>query len=161
MKHRTCVQLGGTSSAVSLANSLLLDGEAVALVLDSDSIDESDIEERRIVYRDALRRGGARGSGHVFLVAPESEALFFADRAFVERVLGPVDERTLLLGRVKPSRVIADKLGPNGRDLMLRRLEQDGSGASAIARDEIVQQVAGFLREPRSWKAPGAPALTF
>lgn len=157
-----CAAAGGQSSALSLARSLIFDRpDAVALVLDSHSVDEDSVEEQRIVWRDLLLRGGVRGPAQVFLTAPEAEALLFEHREFVERALGPLDERTLLLGKIKPRRVVEERLGHGGREEMLRRLDGDPQAATAIARTEIVTQVADFLRRPHYWRPSAAPALSF
>ena len=78
---------GGMDSARSLARSLLASRQRpVALVVDADTSDQLEVQERVDFLDYYLRQGAGATRFGVFAAVPEIEVLFFEDRAFVERI---------------------------------------------------------------------------
>ncbi len=102
------VKSGGWSAADSLARSYLVDGQHdVALVVDADTYDPSAVEARRRFLTHSLASVALRTRWQVFVIAPEIEALLFADRHTLEELIGrAVSDSEFQEGRFEPKQVL-------------------------------------------------------
>ncbi len=75
----------GDMSALSLARSYCLKGDyQVLLVIDSDTLDEGKIREKRNFAEHYFKMVTSPSKFKVVMLVPELEALFFADKKFIE-----------------------------------------------------------------------------
>ena len=74
----------GPSSALSLARSYYAQGKRVLIVLDSNTVDEESILERKAFVESALQMLGSGAEAKVILGVPGLDALLFTDKDFIE-----------------------------------------------------------------------------
>jgi hypothetical protein len=84
------VAAGGLSSGVkSMARSLVVRRQApVAIVIDADSMDLDQVEERRRTTEEIVKGVASGTPVKVILAVPMIEAIFFQDIALLTRILG-------------------------------------------------------------------------
>lgn len=116
------VKAGGWSGADSLARSYLADGRHnVALIVDADAYEPEQVEERRKFLRASLGSVALRTRWEVFVVAPEIEALLFADRHALEDLVGQtVSDAEFQEGKFEPKKVLMSLLSGKNRASFFR-----------------------------------------
>ncbi len=94
----------GYSSAISLAKSIFLNGNArVLLVLDSDTTDENEIKEKGNYIKNTFNLISSDSEYKLFYLVPEIEALFFVDKNFIEKTFAiQMNEREFELSKSNP-----------------------------------------------------------
>ncbi len=98
----------GKSSALSTARTFLKTrGIPTAIVIDSDSVDSTQIEETKETY-DMLLRQASDGTPYKLLInVPEMEVVFFKDKAiFFDIFHRTIDDRDMIKGQYEPKHVI-------------------------------------------------------
>ncbi len=137
----------GWSSAMSLAGSILsVKARPVALVVDSDSEDESAIEERRAFTRSFLRRTSVRVPFEVFLAVPEIEAVLFQSHSLIRRLVGrDIPGGEFEMARLRPKKWLAAAgiRFPKETAPLLDRLTEDD--LAAIRSHELIRGLTEFL----------------
>lgn len=100
---------GDRSSAESLARTYLLDGRAVALVLDADTRNPDRIAEQHLVLSESLREVSATGRFKVLLAVPELEEIFFEAPGNTALIFHkPLPDEQWLRSRYEPRKVLAE-----------------------------------------------------
>ena len=112
----TIVSAGGRSSADALARSYLVNGDNnVAFVLDADTLDHNQVEERRQFYHQSLKQVALRSKWRVVMMVPEIEALFFRKPSVLESLVGrTITEEEVIQGRFNPKQTFARLFGGLG-----------------------------------------------
>jgi hypothetical protein len=141
------VQAGGYSAADSLARSILVDSKSrVALVVDADAIDRSQVEQRRRVLEHSLGQAGTRDRWQVTMFTPTIEAVLFRNRSVIEAAVGhPVSDADMIRGEYEPKRILKSLLPdyPNG-SLLIKRL--DSTDLTALRNQPEIREIVQFLR---------------
>ena len=144
------VKSGGWSAADSLARSYLVDGQHdVALVVDADSYDPRMVEERRRFLTHSLASVALRTRWQVFVIAPEIEALLFADRRTLEELIGrAVSEAEFQEGRFEPKKVLRKLLSGKSRTHFFEeRLPQ--VDLTPLQKQQEIEHLRRFLNGAR------------
>jgi len=129
------------------------------LLLDSDTLEERLLMERRHTVEGILDRGHGRTPYRLILAIPQVEAILFSDRAGLEKAVGrKIAELDWFEARFRPRAVFRRLLGD--RDYTQAALEMidalDDAALRRMARHSIVQEIRGFIaevREPASKRA--------
>ena len=104
----------GYSSAISLAKSIFINGNArVLLVLDSDTTDENEIKEKENYIKNTFNLISSDSDYKVLYLVPEIETLFFVDKSFIENIFTiQMNDREFELSKSNPKSSIK-KLAKN------------------------------------------------
>ena len=107
-QEATIVSAGGRSSADALARSYLVNGDNnVAFVLDADTLDHHQLEERRQFYHQSLKQVALRSKWRVVMMVPEIEVLFFRKPSVLESLVGrTITEEEIIQGRFNPKQTL-------------------------------------------------------
>ena len=129
-------------SARSLARSLLASRQRpVALVVDADTSDQLEVQERVDFLDYYLRQGAGATRFGVFAAVPEIEVLFFEDRAFVERIAQEhFSERAWELAKRHPKDCLTG--GPTIEALLA---DLPGETLHKIQQHALVRDLTEFL----------------
>jgi hypothetical protein len=102
------VAAGGWSSADSLARSYLIHGDTnVALVVDADTTDPSQVEDRKRFLHMSLGEISSSAMWKVFVIDPEIERLLFEDHDVVEALVGrPISDTDFVSASFEPKAVL-------------------------------------------------------
>lgn len=140
------------SSAISLACSILATEHIpVALVLDTDTIDSSEVREDRDFLQMTLGEAAFGTQFAVFLAVPEIEILFLADWEFVSHQIGknkqdfsPIE---IEYAQLQPKKFLFSQLEdmpyPQALTQLLARM--DGRTLSRIRQYPLVRDLSAFL----------------
>lgn len=150
IQQQTAVVVGGgranlTSSARTL---LVTKRKPLALLIDSDTLDENSVVERRRETEGLLRAVSGGVPFKVFVIVPAIEALLFRVSAAVERITGKkFSAENLALSRFQPQQAIL-QLGQNKSELF----EQIIDGLSSEDLDQLrgtspIKELIEFLAE--------------
>jgi len=137
----------GGYSARSLAGTLLAVKQLpVALVLDTDTVDESIVREKVDFAREWLRQASGGVRFEVFPAVPEIEVVFFQDRCFVESLV----DRTLTdtewkLAKFHPKEALTNVLG-NHASLQKNLLGKlTDKSIHALQQHSLIVNISEFL----------------
>jgi hypothetical protein len=102
------IPAGSWSSADSLARSYLTDPKTkVAIVVDADSSDPNQVEERKRFLRRSLGQIADKTRWRVIVIAPEVERLLFDDRHILEELVqDKVSDTDFVEGQYNPKKVL-------------------------------------------------------
>jgi hypothetical protein len=148
------IAAGGWSGADSLARSYLTDPHAnVALVVDSDSLDEGTTEERKRFLRRSLGQIADTSRWRVVVIKPEIDVLLFEDLSVLQGLVGhKVDSHAVTDVHFSvPSDVFASMLGETSIREVYERLRSVDLLPILDKHPEIAE-LAGFFR-PQKKKA--------
>jgi hypothetical protein len=120
------------------------------LLLDSDTLEERLLMERRHTVDGILDRGHGRTPYLLILAVPQVEAILFSDRQGFEKALGrKVADLDWFEARFRPRGVLRRLLG--NRDYNGAALEVidalDDAALRRMARHPIIQEILGFMAE--------------
>jgi hypothetical protein len=142
----------GKSNAVSFARSLLaVRGKPVALVVHSDTTDESQAASLANDLRTELAQVAPPTAFRVFLAVPEIEAWLFKDSAYLEHLLGaPLDPALLPLAEVRPKEAlkrwfVEKKKGPPTLSKLMGMIR--GTDPTPLLKIPVVRGLMMFLEE--------------
>jgi len=129
------------------------------LLLDSDTLEERLLMERRHTVEVILDRGHGRTPYRLILAVPQVETILFSDREGLEKALGrKIADPDWFEARFRPRAVLRRLLGD--RDYKEAALEVidalDDAALLRMARHSIVQEILGFIaevQEPASKRA--------
>jgi hypothetical protein len=129
------------------------------LLLDSDTLEERLLMERRNTVEGILDRGHGRTPYRLILAVPQVEAILFSDREGFEKALGrKVADLDWFEARFRPRAVFRRLLGD--REFAEGALEVinalDDAALQRMARHPIIQEIRGFIaevQEPASKRA--------
>lgn len=152
---------GGNVESASLARSIAMTrGVPVALVLDSDSVDEEMIAEQEQGYGSLLRV--AHVPSRLVLAVPEVEIVLFHECALLERILGvEITGMDWLEGRFQPRKVLLRLLAAAGHTMEELPGMIDDAAAERLAGHPVIRQVEDFVaaadraREPELVRKAG------
>lgn len=104
LKTNMLVEGMGYSSAVSLAKSIFLNGNAkILLVLDADTTDEQQIKEKENYIKNTFNLISSDSEYKLLYVVPEIESLFFVDKDFIEKTFKiQMNETEFELSKLNP-----------------------------------------------------------
>jgi hypothetical protein len=142
---------GDRSNPVSIARTLLvMHRRPVALLVDTRSVDEGIISEKRQITLELLKAAAAGIPVRVILLIPSIEALFFAAEGFLSRVFRqPLSELVRLLARSSPKDALewlfAHSSGPKSIKELLDGL--DDEAIRALRATPPMTELINFLQE--------------
>lgn len=147
------VPASGKSAAQSLARSLVAARRRpVALVLDADTTDEASVRRQRLVARELLAMASPGVPTQVFMAVPTIEALFFADRQLLERLVGDhIPDNQWAAGRFQPRETLQEMLRTRRTvvrsvsDLLSRLTDAE---AERMGKHPLVRRIRQFIKEP-------------
>lgn len=121
---------GGYSAALSMARSILSARHKAKtiLVVDADTVDEKDAEEREDFIRSYMHRISADNRFAILLQKPEIEAVFFEDKSALENLTGKAyTDLEFHLAKDNPKKNLLDflSLDSNKKGEVLSRVNTD------------------------------------
>lgn len=138
---------GGWSGADSLARTILaVRNEPVVLIVDSDTNDPAQIQERRQFLEASLGQVGPRLLWRILLVVPEIEAILFQDKQTLEELVGKVvSDEQFLRGQYEPRKILKELTADPSRskEFLAKRLPQ--TDLSALRKLPLVRELKEFL----------------
>ncbi len=106
------VASGGKSAAISLCRSILVTRQKpTVLVVDSNTTDEREINEQRIILNDLLLQAAGNAPYQIEFAVPEIESVLFCDATALEFILGvAMTDGEKIAAKYNPKGVLADML---------------------------------------------------
>jgi hypothetical protein len=87
LAETTFVEGGGGTAALSLSSTILaVKQRPVALIMDADTENQTEIEKRENFLRGWLQQTAAGTPFSILIAVPEIEVIFFQDQVFIERI---------------------------------------------------------------------------
>jgi hypothetical protein len=142
---------GERSNPTSIARTLLVTRrKPVAILVDTDSVDERRIQERAQIIQELIQAAAAGVPTRVILFIPHSEAVFFQAQGLLSRLFGePLPEDVRLLAGTSPKealeRLFAQGRGPRDLHALLDGL--DDAGKEALRATWPARELLTFLQE--------------
>lgn len=146
------VPAGGRSSLTSVARTLVVTHHRpVAILMDSDSRDESLVRQQRQTTEDLVKAVSGRAPVKVILFVPEIEAVFFQAPRALRRAFGeelPTD--LLVMARENPKAALTnlfarDTRGRNDLSALLEVLDEED--VEALRSVPAIRELVTFLSE--------------
>ncbi len=135
------------SSACSLARSVLaVKQRPVVLVVDTDTTDESAIQEQSLLLEELLDYVSPGIRFDVLLAVPKTEMLFLQDQTFVERLANrKFSDTEWEAGRLNPKEFLSDVLG--GEDQIAEKIlgNLDEQTIHSMQKHPLVNNLHKFL----------------
>jgi hypothetical protein len=131
--------------------------EPVALVLDSDSLEERSIVEDQLEIGGYLRRSSGATPSKLVLAVPQVEAVLFSDRAGLERALGrKIADDDAFEARFRPKAVFRRLLGDGPtEERALEVIDRlDDAALSRMAKHPVIREIADFAAKVRGHQEP-------
>lgn len=100
----------GYNIALSKARSILISSQLpLLLILDSDTTDQTTIEEKKDFICQYVGKLASPGRFHVVMAVPEIEILFFQNREALELLVGSeITQEQWYLGQSKPKQILQE-----------------------------------------------------
>jgi len=133
---------GGYTRVLSIVRSLLVSSEfSVSLIVDSDTIDASRIEEKKDFITQLLQQLSDPDHFHVFIAVPEIEVIFFSNQEIIEELIGEkISDQQLELARYRPKQTLLNMLYTNNLQKSLHKLLTP-SLIEKLRKTEFVQNI--------------------
>jgi hypothetical protein len=147
------IAAGGRSSALSYARSLLAHGaRPIALVLDSETTQESAERDQQRVVSDLLRITAPPTAFKVFFATPELETVFFFDTSALVDLIGLAPSGEVLVeARYSPKHALETWLAtgdkPADRSWLINHLTPDAS--RKLAKHRLIKDLLAFIRSTK------------
>lgn len=134
----------GYSSALSIASTILIYHEKpVLLMVDADSNEQTEIEERKRFVHNYLETTIPGAVFKVIFVKPELEAIFFQDASVAEHLLNrPLTQAELESARLHPKQFLKDNQVPNTFELIHKL---DGDDIAKLNQLRIFKELHSFI----------------
>jgi len=145
----TLAAAGDRSSVMSVARTILVTRrKPVAVLVDTDSVDEWIVQDRMQSTQELLRAVAGGIQTKVILLIPTIEASFFEAGDLITRLLGaPPTEELRWMARNNPKealeRLFSQSSGPKNIGQLLDRL--DDAGMAALRATRPIQELITFL----------------
>jgi hypothetical protein len=142
---------GPQSTLVSVARTLVVARrKPVALLVDTKTVDEPSIQEKRQTTEELMRWVAAGVPTKVILLVPQLEAVFFQAEGLLPRVFGgPLSGEVRILGRFSPGealdRLFAQPGGPKNMEELLASLDEEGR--EALRATPPLRELIAFLQD--------------
>jgi flagellar biosynthesis regulator FlaF len=150
-------------NAWSSVDSLLLNKRIpTALVVDADTIDHDLTQEQRGELEELFSMSAPKHMWLIVLAQPEPEAVFFSDRAMLERITGKkVSELDIARAALGP-RAALQKLLPkprsgHGAKQLVKKLSE--SDFEKLLSSEVFRPLIDFIQRQLSSKEPLPPRI--
>ena len=140
---------GGKSSAISLAQSLLVARlQPVAVVMDADSVDIERVREQETIYYDLLKARAMGVPFRVLLAVPAIEFLFFESPGVLKDLGIKVTERDSIDAKYRPKQALDRLLRQTGTPphQFIERLPD--SAIERLSELPLVKELTEFVQKP-------------
>jgi hypothetical protein len=146
------VPVGSRSSPVSIARTLLVTKhKPVVLLTDSDTRNETRLQEQRQTTEELLKAVSGKIPVKVILCVPEIETVFFHAPQVIERVFGGgMPKELFLLARDRPKEILSElfaREAPGPRDLRSLLDVLDHEDIEALRSAPPIRELIKFLTE--------------
>lgn len=158
------VPAGGKSSVMSMARSLMVTKrQPIAVIVDSDSLDETRVREQEHIFFDILNSSAAGVAFRLYLAVPEIEQVFFEFPTVIEAELKvQLNDMDRQEASARPSavlkRLLATRHVVNGKEEFFVNLSSQAT--KGLAQAPLFKALVAFIRRPigaGSWS--NLPAL--
>lgn len=135
----------GFSSALSAVNTLLsLKESKVLLVLDTDSVDEQRIEEKKDFVNFYVNQKAHEDDLKIVWAIPEFEVIFLNNKKFVQALTDEVmDDKILDIGKLAPKKTI-EKISGKNKDAYLPLFEASDI-SEEFHKDKLIKEIEAYL----------------
>jgi hypothetical protein len=141
---------GGRSNIASIARSILVTRrKPVAVLVDTDSVDERIIQDRMQNTQELLKAVAGGVPTRLILLIPSIEAVFFASGVLPAIYGNPLPEEVRVMARSSPKeallRLFTHPAGPKNLDALLDSLGDEG--IAAIRATPPIRELIAFLEK--------------
>lgn len=151
------VASGGKSAAISLCRSILVTRQKpTVLIVDSNTTDEREMSEQRIILNDLLLQAAGNAPYQIEFAVPEIESVLFCDAAVLESILGvAMTDGEKIAAKYNPKGVLADMLrraGIGGELEFLSTLRKED--AAKFFGCPLIENITAFLEKKMQSSPP-------
>ena len=145
------VSTNGRANLASIARSLLVTRrKPVAVLIDTDAVADSIVQERRETTEELLRDVAAGIPTKVILLVPHLEVIFFQAPGLIDKVFGNrIPDQVRLLGRMDPKAALAELQSAPGAPRDVNRLldRLDEADVLALRSTGPIKELVEFLTQ--------------
>ncbi len=142
------IAAGRGSNLASLARTILIqDREPTAVLLDTKTIDQEAIAERRGLVEYLLDGGGPPEMWHLTMMVPETAVLLFQNEQVLRSLLpGPLSFEQRIVARYEPTRMLSEVFAQAGKPFpktLIQRISR--ADLSPLWKLPLLQPLERFL----------------